>query len=347
MSSMWTQLQESGAVEDLQLPWPVVAAVELQEHASTRSFYRLVGGQEAMPASAVLVVYSAADGHEVKRYLSTADWMRQAGVVVPEILAVGSRSLLVQDGGDQLLAEARLEAGALRDCYVRAAQDVVSIQRYGCEVAPPNGDWALNAERLMFEMHFMEEHALQGWLGVSDGTRGREHLYERLVAAIGDLPMAVCHRDFHARNLMVDPKGLLVLDFQDVMWGPQLYDLASLVWDNYCGVPDDVQEASLMHYWSEMASADLPISGAAVVPDIPRGLPPGARQAFCLVALQRHLKALGTFGYQITRAGRAGYERYVAPTWRHARQAAVALEWDDFLSALSPFDRRAPSDLLE
>ena len=347
MSSMWTQLQESGAVEDLQLPWPVVNAVELQEHASTRSFYRLVGDQHALPSSAVLVAYPADDRHEVERYQRTADWMRQAGVLVPEILSVGTRSLLVQDGGDQLLAEADLDAGALGDLYVQAAQTVVSIQHHGREVEPPNGDWALDAERLMFEMLFMEEHALQGWLGVGDGDRGRERLYERLVTAICDLPVAVCHRDFHARNLMIDPKGLLVLDFQDVMWGPQLYDLASLVWDNYCGVPSAVQEISLRHYWSTMDSGDLPIRGVDAVPDIPRGLPPGARQTFCLVALQRHLKALGTFGYQITRAGRAGYERYVAPTWQHARQAAVALEWDDFVSALSPFDQGVRSGLLE
>jgi aminoglycoside/choline kinase family phosphotransferase len=347
MSSVWTKLQKGGVVEDLHLPWPVVDAVELQEHASTRSFYRLVGDQQPQPSSAVLVAYPADDRLEVERYQRTADWMRQAGVLVPEILSVGKRSLLVQDGGEHLLAEAGLGTDALGDCYLQAAQIVVSIQRHGCEVDPPNGDWALNSERLMFEMHFMEQHALQGWLGAGDGDRGRERLYERLVAAICELPVAVCHRDFHARNLMVDPQGLLVLDFQDVMWGPQLYDLASLVWDNYCGVPDPVQEMSLRHYWSEMVAGDLPILGVAAVPDIPRGLPPGARQAFCLVALQRHLKALGTFGYQITRAGRAGYEKYVAPTWRHARQAAVALEWDDLLIALRPFDQRVRSGLLE
>jgi aminoglycoside/choline kinase family phosphotransferase len=347
MSSVWRHLQESGIAEDLSLPWPVVEAVELQEHASTRSFYRLLGGGEAKPPTAVLVAYPADDRHEVERYQRTANWMRQAGVLVPEILAVGRRSLLVQDGGEHLLAEAELDVEALGDCYAQAAQIVASIQRHGRQVDPPNGDWALDSERLMFEMHFMEEHALRGWLGVDDRDRGRELLYERLVAEICELPFAACHRDFHARNLMVDPKGLLVLDFQDVMWGPQLYDLASLVWDNYCGVPDPVQELSLRQYWSETASEDLPISSAAAVPDIPRGLPPGARQAFCLVGLQRHLKALGTFGYQITRAGRGGYERYVAPTWRHARQAAVALEWDDFLTALSPFEQRVRGGLLE
>ena len=96
----------------------------------------------------------------------------------------------------------------------------------------------------------------------------------------------------------------------------------------------------MRHFWQMLGPGDLPVSSAAAIPDIPRGLPPGARQAFCLVALQRHIKALGTFGYQITRAGRAGYERYVASTWQHARRAAVALEWEDFLATLSSFDRR-------
>lgn len=331
----------------LSLPWPVRDAAELHEHASTRSFYRLAREGDGVPGSAILVLYPASDQNEVERYLKTAEWMRRAGVPVPEILAVGTRALLVEDGGDQLLAEARLSDIALRDCYVRAAEIVASIQCYGRMVEPPNRSWALDGDRLAFELQFFEEHTLRGWAGVGSGAADRQHYYDRLVATISELPVAACHRDYHARNLMVEDDGLLVLDFQDVMWGPHLYDLASLVWDNYCDVPETIQEASLRHYWQVMGPGELRASNAAAIPDIPRGLPPEARQAFCLVALQRHLKALGTFGYQITRAGRSGYERYMAATWQHAQRAAVALEWEDFLTALSAFDRRMRGDLLE
>jgi hypothetical protein len=146
---------------------------------------------------------------------------------------------------------------------------------------------------------------------------------------------------------MVKKDGLLVLDFQDVMWGPQLYDLASLVWDNYCSVPETIQKEVLAGFWGEIGSPLLEIDPTAAVPEIPEGLPPAARQAFCFVALQRHLKALGTFGYQITQAGRIGYEKYVASTWQHARRAAEALEWESFLSVLSPLSHHLRGDLLD
>jgi aminoglycoside/choline kinase family phosphotransferase len=347
MSRLWTQLQADGAAAGLSLPWPVEDAVELHEHASTRSFYRLVGKEEGAPASGILVLYPDSDDHEVERYLKTAEWMRRAGVPVPRILAVGTRAILVEDGGDRLLAEAQLSDRERRDCYVRAAEIIGSIQRYGRRIEPPNGSWALDEARLAFEMEFFEEHTLQGWLGVDSGATERKTHYERLVAAICELPVVACHRDYHARNLIVGEDDLLVLDFQDVMWGPQLYDLASLVWDNYCAVPEPIQEASLLRYWQVMGTGELSASRAAAIPDIPRGLPAAARQAFCLVALQRHLKALGTFGYQITRAGRVGYERYMAATWEHVRRAAVALQWEDFLTRLSAFDRRVRGGLLE
>ena len=40
------------------------------------------------------------------------------------------------------------------------------------------------------------------------------------------------HRDYHAWNLQVDPRGRVrVIDFQDALLGPALYDLASLCTD--------------------------------------------------------------------------------------------------------------------
>ena len=37
-----------------------------------------------------------------------------------------------------------------------------------------------------------------------------------------------------------------------------------------------------------------------------------------VVALQRNLKAIGTFAYQATVRGKDHYLPYIAPTWRHA-----------------------------
>ena len=244
--------------------------------------------------------------------------------------------MVVEDGGDQLLDRATPER--LPRLYGQATRAIVRIQRLGRREAAPNPDLRLDAARLRWELDFTEQHALGGWLGVDGGGSARARFYDRLASEIGRLPLAMCHRDYHARNMLVTGDRLMVLDFQDVMRGPVFYDIASLVWDNYCDVDSPLAAASLASFWGG-CRCPLRASAEAELPDGPAGLPPAARQAFCLVGLQRCLKALGTFGYQVTVAGNVDYARYAPRTWRNARAALVALGWHDVLPPLQGFDR--------
>jgi aminoglycoside/choline kinase family phosphotransferase len=79
--------------------------------------------------------------------------------------------------------------------------------------------------------------------------------------------------------------------------GPRLYDLVSLLNDSYV-----THDAAFV---SEMKSAFFEGS---------RGDPGGIESEYDLAALQRNLKALGTFGFQIAARGNDVYLRYVAPT---------------------------------
>ncbi len=331
------ELESSGVLADVALPWALGAATRVGLHASRRRFYRLLPQAMAAggPASAVLVLYDETDAAEIARYERTAAWLGDAGVRVPEISAVSARTLVVEDGGDALFADS---AGP--DCvglYQQAAAIVVAVQAHGRRVAPPNPEWVLDAERLRNELEFAEQHALRGWLGAApSGARGAG--FDRLATAVAALPRAVCHRDFHSRNLMVVDGRLLVLDFQDLMPGPHLYDLVSLLRDDYRSVPQAGADAALEAYWDACA-VDLAIAAAADVPSVPGVLPPAARQSFCLTAAQRAIKALGTFGYQVTVAGNRDYATFGPGTWAHARAALTELGWHDLVEELAAFDR--------
>jgi hypothetical protein len=104
-------------------------------------------------------------------------------------------------------------------------------------------------------------------------------------------PRVFCHRDYHSRNLMLHRGRLHVIDFQDARMGPDTYDLVSLLRD--CYVHHDAEFVSRMitYYHDRLGST----AGAAY------------RDRFDLMSLQRHLKALGTFGYQTTVAGNDRY----------------------------------------
>ncbi len=327
----FAELAVEGVLEGLALP-PGVHLERLTGHASSRRFFRVA----TAPESSILVVYPADERDGAARYLKTAEFFRRAGVRVPRVRSVGARALVVEDGGDELLDQAK--PGRLMRLYRQAARVIVRLQRHGRRAAAPNSDLRLDASRLRWELDFMEQHALRGWLGVGDGGGRRARAYDRLVSEVERQPLVLCHRDYHARNLLVTGDRLMVLDFQDVMPGPLLYDMASLVWDNYCDVDPAVAAATLASFWAG-CRCRLQASDGAEIPTGPAGLPASARQAFCLVGVQRCLKALGTFGYQVTIAGNPDYARYAPRTWKNARAALVALGWDDVLRQLQAFDR--------
>src|SRR4029079_11451613 len=120
-------------------------------------------------------------------------------------------------------------------------------------------------------------------------------------------PRVLCHRDYHSRNLMLSEGSLYIIDFQDARMGPDTYDIVSLLRDSYMDMTErDVDE--LMAYF-------LALNGRHSVTDLEE-----FRRRVDLMALQRNLKALGTFGYQTITRRNPVYIQYMPRTLRYARQ---------------------------
>jgi hypothetical protein len=326
-------LEREGALEGLALDVET-RSTRLQGHASTRRFYRL---RRAGRASTVLVVYPHQDAMTgIAQFRRATAWYQAAGIRVPTVVAHGARALVVSDAGDLMLDAA--SADRRQRLYRQAGQVIVRLQRHGRRHDGPNPGWALDRARFEFEMDFLEEHGFGAWLQVPAGASRRSELYRELAARLNDLPRGLCHRDFHARNLMVSHDRIVVIDFQDTMEGPVFYDAASLLRDNYVDVARPIVRSTLAMLARGSIGAH-PVMRGLAVPDWSCGLAPGDKQAFALTALERSLKALGTFGYQVGVAGRPEFAAYVPRTWAHVAELLEGLGLDRYLDALSAFDR--------
>jgi len=80
---------------------------------------------------------------------------------------------------------------------------------------------------------------------------------ERLVQSILKLPYGLTHRDYQSRNLMVTPRGLVMIDFQDALAGPYIYDLVALLRDSYILIPDSILFSLLRRYHESGVAAGL------------------------------------------------------------------------------------------
>jgi aminoglycoside/choline kinase family phosphotransferase len=142
-------------------------------------------------------------------------------------------------------------------------------------------------------------------------------------AELAARPRVLCHRDFHAANLMVDANDRLrVVDHQDARMGPVTYDLVSFLLDRRADLPS---LAELRAYRLFLLEERRLLGLDALDPD-------EFAQEFRLMTIQRGLKAIGTFSYQTSVCGRGTtYERFIQPTFCIVLQAA---DWLDRFPAL-------------
>jgi aminoglycoside/choline kinase family phosphotransferase len=108
---------------------------------------------------------------------------------------------------------------------------------------------------------------------------------------------------------VADHRNLRVLDFQDARMGNVFYDLASLLRDSYVVLPEDAVDR-LCYAWRHAASSELRRAA---------GDPGAFRELLDLSALQRNVKAIGTFGNQAHARGKRFYLRFIPPTVAHLR----------------------------
>ena len=304
-------------------------------------------GIAARPGGFVACVMAAPYAPGSLPFANAAALYREMGVPGPEVLeeAPDAGIVALEDLGDDLLQiVAARDRTAAAPLYGEAVDVIARIQREGARVgaSPAAGRYRAFAMRLdeelfVRELRFFVEHFVVGHLAVRPGAAflpQLDGLLRGLAAEAAATPSALCHRDYHSRNLIAVPASpggsaapaapgqggggpaqgaeLRVIDHQDTRLGPRTYDLMSLVRDPYIAPAD---ESDLGVAAGEAPLPPLPepdltarFREAAGVRESPAAL--AAEQD--TVALQRHLKALGTYGF--ARRRNPVYRRFIAPT---------------------------------
>ena len=294
--------------------------VPLTGDASDRRYFRLLIRNEP---SQVLAVHPGAIAFDSLPFVNVARLLSAMPVPVPRILGHSDQLgiIALQDLGDVTL-QAHLGAASAAQhaaLYRQAVSFIDTLQRRGAELESPDYvpyGIAFDVEKLTWELRFFVKHFLEAYRGAILTTAAREALSEELAAIAEELagePRVLCHRDYHSRNLMLHEGQLHIIDFQDARMGPDTYDLVSLLRDSYVDFTDQQVEElmafflALRRQWHERSR--LRAAGDDVE----------FRRRFDLMALQRNLKALGTFGFQTTSRGNTVYIQYIPRTLNYAR----------------------------
>jgi aminoglycoside/choline kinase family phosphotransferase len=298
--------------------------IPLTPDASTRNYFRVPWKK----ATAVAAVYPEPFDAEIHPFLDVTRLFLAADIPVPDIYAIdGERGIIVQeDLGDEQLSRF-FESASEEECEEykeRAINLIARIQKAtekAHELKSIASRLAFDEPKLSWELNFFRDHyfgSLRGdVLKRGEEAELRVELND-LAAELSAVPRVLCHRDFHAANLLVDQKKhLRVIDHQDARMGPASYDLVSLLLDRQACPPS---LAELRHHRLYLLEERRLLGLSALDPD-------EFAKEFRLVTVQRGLKAVGTFSYQTAVCGRgATYEQLINPLLGIVVQAAEWLE---------------------
>jgi len=306
---------------------PVVIA--LTPDASTREYFRIPWKR----TTAVAAVYPEAFDPELHPYLDVTRLFLECGLPVPEVYAVdGESGIIVQEdlGDNQLCRVFEFVSEDEREDYLDQAVRLICQIQAATETAFKRQSiasrLAFDEVKLSWELGFFMDHYFGSLrheeLQHTEAAELKAELND-IAAELAARPRVLCHRDFHAANLLVDrEKRLRVVDHQDARMGPASYDLVSLVLDRQPSPP---------------SLADLRAHRLYLIEERRRhGLesldPDEFSREFRLMTVQRGLKAIGTFSYQTAVCGRgAFYESFIEPTFQ---TVLLAARWLDRFPAL-------------
>jgi N-acetylmuramate 1-kinase len=286
-------------------------AVPLTGDASDRQYFRILVPDDP---TTVLALHAGPIDYDVLPFVNVAELLARMPVPIPAIFdhANDLGVLVLEDLGDVTL-QAHVGAAPTEEhlaLYRQAVGIIEVLQRRGAELACPRYlpyGIAFDVEKLTWELDFFARHFLQAYRGVEIARPARNALtaeFKALAQELAAEPRVLCHRDYHSRNLMLHQERLYAIDFQDARLGPDTYDLVSLLRDSYVDIPESAAD-DLITYFLDLGGRT---SEAAAF-----------RARFDVMALQRNLKALGTFGYQTTTRGNPVYIQYMPRTLRHVR----------------------------
>ncbi len=304
-----TWLQAEAAIHALDIGSLRIASAD----ASFRRYFRL----DRHPAGTCIIMDAPPDKEDCQAFVKVAGLMAEASLQAPRVLAWDQPAgfMLLSDLGAQTMMEviapplpvdAIAQPTAAHEALYGQATDALVRWQLSSKpgVLPPYDDALLSRELALFPDWYVAKHRSFALTTAQQTVLDDafKHIKASNLQSLGGAQVFV-HRDYMARNLMVSHDQLGVLDFQDAVYGPITYDIASLMRDAFLTWEEDFVLDVTVRYWQKARKAGLPVGD-----DFGEFY-----RAVEWMGLQRHLKILGIFARLTLRDGKP---RYLADTPR-------------------------------
>lgn len=267
--------------------------------ASFRRYFRI----QTLAGTSLIVMDAPPEHENSEPFVRIAKLFGQQGLPVPNILNWDEAHgfMLLTDLGQKTMMQDLNPDNpeAALPLFRQAIALLINLQKDSqADVLPPYDEALLRRELQLFPDWYVAKHKNIQLTEKQLATLNQS--FDLLIKEILNMPRVFVHRDFMPRNLMRQNNGDLgLIDFQDAVYGPISYDIASLMRDAFISWPEELVIDVTVRYWQAARDAGL---------EVPDDFGEFWR-AVEWMGLQRHIKVAGIFARLTLRDGK---EKYLA-----------------------------------
>ena len=227
--------------------------LELPSSGSNRRYFRLKGGNLS------LIGVLGNNLEENRAFIYLSKHFRDKGLHVPSVLAVSQDELcyLQEDLGDKILfnlvtegRESGIYSPIETERLCRTIEQLPRLQFQGAKGL----DWdrcmykAFDGRMVDFDLNYFKYCFLKA-TGLEFNEVLLQEDFEKLKAdLLKDQGNTFMHRDFQARNVLIQDNEPWFIDFQGGRRGPIYYDVASFVWQARSRFPEQLKQKLIQSY---------------------------------------------------------------------------------------------------
>ena len=285
--------------------WKNAERVNLAGDASFRRYQRI-----SLNNKKAILMNAPPDKENVQSFIYFTEHLRSLGYSAPEIFAKDTKTglILLEDLGDTTFTIMIAHGSNEKTLYECAVDLLIDMHKRPKDQIVPNNISLYDNKTFIEEALLLTEWYTPQVVGRNLSAEAKmdfELVWRQLLSKCPSIKNTLVLKDFHADNLMWLPNrnGISacgIIDYQDALLGPAIYDLMSLLEDVRRNIRPDFVEFLQKRYLNAF----------------PRINPLEFKDSFSILAAQRHCKVIGIFSRLALRDGKNSYLSYLPRAWR-------------------------------
>jgi len=257
------------------------------------------------------------------------------GINVPKIFVkdVENRALLLEDLGNQSIYDIISFSMENKLLYVKKSLDfLIDFQKriyVRTDFSSPADKRSFNKKLFNDEFFHFYEYVVQKRIydkSFKNLWRKSTKYFSEITKELLFSPFLLSHRDFQSKNLMLVDVKVVLIDFQDALLAPFVYDLVALLRDSYVVLSEEELELMLDYYWENSSVAKELLTDKKAFLRI-----------FFLQTIQRKMKDAGRFVFLNQVKNKDWFVPFIKPSLEYVNSALIKLDMMKLRSLYADF----------